>query len=166
MSRWRRRTGLATQFSAVKRVRFYSSRTIMRPPHSELQRKTLNPMLPNSRQLLSSMRLQRSRDFAEIYAGRCTAGDAHMLVFARRSLLPHTRFGLSISRRHGGAVIRNRKRRLLREAFRLHRTELPEGLDLILIPRQRLDSQLTDYSRSLVRLVAKLHRTLPPRDKS
>ena len=121
-------------------------------------------MLQKSRQLLPSTRLQRSRDFAEIYAQRRTAGDAHLLIFARRSRLPHARFGVSISRKHGCAVVRNRKRRLLREAFRLNRIHLPEGLDLILIPRQRLDSQLTDYSRSLVRLAEKLDRSLPQLD--
>jgi ribonuclease P protein component len=37
--------------------------------------------------------------------------------------------------RIGGAVIRNRARRLIREVFRLHQHALPAGLDLVLVAR-------------------------------
>lgn len=121
-------------------------------------------MQKQNQKLLSEMRLHSSLEFSEIYAARITAGDAHLLVFARRNQLEATRFGLSISRKHGGAVVRNRKRRLLREAFRLNRTQLPTGLDLILIPRQRLDSTLQDFSRSLIKACRKLDRLIQPHD--
>jgi ribonuclease P protein component len=47
------------------------------------------------------------------------------------------RLGVSVSKDHGGAVRRNKLKRLLREAFRLERERLPRGLDVVLIPRQR-----------------------------
>jgi ribonuclease P protein component len=88
-------------------------------------------------------------------------GDEHLLVVGRRSSLSRTRFGLSVSRRHGCAVDRNRKRRLLRESFRLVQRELPGGLDLVLIPRQRADSRLCDFQASLRTLARRLDRWLP-----
>jgi ribonuclease P protein component len=108
-------------------------------------------------QLTTAMRLRRSQDFERTYADGLRAGDGHLLVFVVANGQPLTRAGLSVSRKHGSAVIRNRKRRLLREAFRLNQHRLPAGLDLILIPRFRADSTIHDYARSLVLLTRQLH---------
>lgn len=48
------------------------------------------------------------------------------------------RLGVIVSRRLGGAVIRNRARRLLKESFRLHQHELARPLDLVLVARQSI----------------------------
>jgi len=48
------------------------------------------------------------------------------------------RFALVVGRKWGDAVRRNRQRRLLREAFRTARPELPPGFDLVLLPRASL----------------------------
>lgn len=45
------------------------------------------------------------------------------------------RYALIVGRRWGDAVRRNRHRRLLREAFRTSRSELPAGFDFALVPR-------------------------------
>jgi ribonuclease P protein component len=105
--------------------------------------------------------LKRAADFRDIHAHGTRVGDEHLLVVGRRSSLNRTRFGLSVSRRHGCAVDRNRKRRLLRESFRLVQPELPAGLDLVLIPRQRSDSRLCDFQASLRTLARRLDRRLP-----
>jgi len=46
-----------------------------------------------------------------------------------------TRLGLVVSRRVGGAVVRNRVKRVVREWFRRHRSLLPKGVDLVVIAR-------------------------------
>jgi len=47
----------------------------------------------------------------------------------------HSRLGITVSRRYGGAVERNRFKRLVREAFRLSRLEIPQGIDINVKPR-------------------------------
>ena len=49
-----------------------------------------------------------------------------------------TRLGVVTSRKIGGAVVRNRARRLMREVFRLHQRELTEPVDLVLVARQSI----------------------------
>lgn len=111
--------------------------------------------------LRKSQHLRDGRDFDAIYALKQRAGDDHLLIFARRNGLAWTRFGLSVSRKHGNAVKRNRIKRLLREAFRLSQHDLPAGLDLILIPRQNSGTLLEDYQRSLRAVAKRLDKRLP-----
>lgn len=110
--------------------------------------------------LPKSRHIRRGADFERVYAQRQRAGDGHLLIFGTRNDLGQTRFGLSVSKKHGGAVRRSRLKRLLREAFRLSQHDLPEGLDLILIPRQNSGAGLEEYRASLVHLSRKLARRL------
>jgi ribonuclease P protein component len=105
-------------------------------------------------------RLRASKEFKAVYDRRCKASDGTLLVFVAGNSLARTRLGLSVSRKFGPAVRRNRLKRLVREAFRLSRAELPAGLDVIVIPQGPLRSTMVIYQDSLVRLVRKLHRRL------
>jgi ribonuclease P protein component len=49
------------------------------------------------------------------------------------------RLGLSVTRKSGGAVWRNRIKRIVRECFRLHQYAIPQGLDIVVVPKRSLD---------------------------
>ncbi len=104
-----------------------------------------------SERFLPKFHLRRSLDFKRVYDRRVSASDSRLLVFVARNHLGYPRLGLSVSRKHGGAVVRNRWKRLLREAFRLSRTRLPANIDLVLIPRGG-NFRLGKLQESLVRL--------------
>lgn len=96
--------------------------------------------------LPASRRLRTQHHFRAVYQrGRRAAGDWMTVVALLRPAgaggesARNVRLGVSVSKDHGGAVRRNKLKRLLREAFRLERAALPRGLDLVLIPRRRDD---------------------------
>jgi ribonuclease P protein component len=64
--------------------------------------------------------------------------------------LAHPRLGISISRRVGNAVKRNRIKRLLREAFRHEQHGLTDGVDFILQIRPHETRTLEDYRAALL----------------
>jgi ribonuclease P protein component len=110
--------------------------------------------------LLKREHLRSPRDFRRVYDRRCSAQDRWLLVFACPNEFNHLRLGMSVSRKVGNAVARNRLRRLYREAFRLSRVDMPKGLDLVLIPRSNEEPSLDDLRKSLPALVGILARRL------
>lgn len=104
--------------------------------------------------------LRRPSDFRRVYERRRSASDARLIVYACENGLPYLRLGLSVSRKMGGAVQRNRLRRLYREAFRLTRREMPTGLDIVLVPRTAEAPTLEELKHALPRLVQQAAKKL------
>lgn len=81
-------------------------------------------------------RLSRSADFDRVFrSGRSHAGRDLVLYVFPRGDEATSRLGLSVSRKVGGAVERNRVKRLLREAFAHEAARLPAGTDAVVVAR-------------------------------
>ena len=111
-------------------------------------------------------RLQRPSDFKKVFDRRCSVSNTWLIVYGLPNGLAFCRLGLSVSRKVGPAVHRNRIRRLYREAFRLSRAAMPIGLDLVLIPRTPREPRLADLLAGLPVLTQSLARRLVPKEKS
>jgi ribonuclease P protein component len=75
---------------------------------------------------------------------------------AQRDPLQGPRLGLTTPRAFGGSVLRNRIKRRLREAFRMHRSGLAPHWDIVINPRRAaIDASFTDIEQALMKVIAR-----------
>ena len=112
-----------------------------------------------------SMRLHGSPAFDAVFEARLKKNIGPLTFFAKANDLPHPRMGLSVSRRVGGAVVRNRIKRMLREAFRLGQHDWPRGYDVVVVVRPHAPMALTEYQRLFASAIQAVHAESERRDK-
>jgi ribonuclease P protein component len=118
--------------------------------------------LPGARPKPGRMRLSRSADFDRVFRqGRSHAGRELVLYVFPRGEGDEARVGLSVSRKVGGAVERNRVKRLLREAFAIEGERLPAGTDAVVVARREANALaeregLAGIRRALGELLARV----------
>ena len=115
--------------------------------------------MPKAHSLPKAERITRDADYRRVYARRCSVRDDVVQLCVCANELPQARIGLSVGRKWGKAHVRNRLRRLFREAFRLTKKELPGGIDYVFIPcRSRVE--LAELLERLPRLADQAARRL------
>ncbi len=99
-------------------------------------------------------RIRRRVDFQQVYERGVRQHGRYCTVFILPNTLGYGRLGIAATRKMGGAVARNRAKRLIRDIFR--RTRLAPGYDVVVVPkREAIDASLTvleaDYRTTLER---------------
>jgi ribonuclease P protein component len=93
------------------------------------------PSSPGPLEFPREARLVRRGEFDAVYRAGRRRSSSHFTVFFRANQLPRSRFGFSFKKTLGGAVVRNRIRRRVREIVRCHRQEIPAGWDIVIHPK-------------------------------
>jgi ribonuclease P protein component len=115
-------------------------------------------MISRSHTFPPTRRLSGKLAFSAVFDAKVKEARGPLVIYAIPNNLPHARLGISVSRRVGTAVKRNRIKRLLREAFRLAQRDLPAGYDFVIVVRPHESAILADYQRILLSLAVKLHQ--------
>jgi ribonuclease P protein component len=103
------------------------------PEGSQAINCSLEASSSTQRGLKREQRLTKSEQYTLVYNSGSTQTDRLLVLKAMHNRLDYSRYGISVSKRVGNAVVRNRVKRILREILRL--SKLCPGWDIILIAR-------------------------------
>ena len=103
-------------------------------------------------------RIRRHTEFQDVYEHGTRVPGRYYTLFSKPNGLAVGRLGIAATKRLGGAVVRNRAKRLIREVFR--RNDIAPGFDIVVVPRRELlttslTTLETDYRAVVSRRILK-----------
>jgi ribonuclease P protein component len=110
--------------------------------------------------LAPAERVRRRPDFERAYSTGVRIQGRFMTLFVVTNGGAVSRLGVAASRKFGGAVERNRAKRLAREVFRRHK--IRPGLDIVIVPRRgMLDASFASLEIDYAETLERRHRARP-----
>jgi len=128
----------------------------MREPSVTQIKSTAGATFPRSYRILRAAEFRATYDQGFRISGPLFAAFCRARRGADSEAIHGPRLGLTVPRAIGGAVVRNRIKRRLRTAFRLHRAEIGPQWDIVLNPRRAaLDATFADIEKAFGRVIEK-----------
>ena len=149
---------MASAFGCEPRVGAQSSRGVA----GKGGRASRRDAAPTDRRFPRSCRLKTRRQYVAVYEKGRRMASTSLVLFGLPNTQDQCRLGITVTRKVGGAVQRNRIRRIVREIFRRHRTRLAPPLDLVVNPRRScLDRTSAEIEEEFLKTFERLVRKLP-----
>ena len=102
-----------------------------------------------------SCSLKLNHIFRRLYASS-GHGNGFLVLYARKNRSATNRVGITVGKKLGGAVTRNRVRRRLREVYRLNEARFAPGYDIVVVARSRcIDADFQKLEKAYLSLAEK-----------
>ena len=102
-----------------------------------------------------SSSLKKNHIFRKLYASKGVA-NSYFVLYARPNRAKHNYVGITVSKKLGHAVVRNRTRRRIRELYRLHEEAFLPGWDIVVVARTRtVDAEFSKLTAAFLSLAKK-----------
>jgi ribonuclease P protein component len=106
--------------------------------------------------LESRERIKKSSNFKYVYSRGKSVSDRNLVLYTAKNGKNINKVGLSVSKKIGKSVTRNRIRRLIKEAYRLNKNSFKKGYDLVFIARiSSSKANFYDIERSIKYLMSR-----------
>lgn len=104
-----------------------------------------------------SYRLAKREDFNKVYRfGHSTANRQVVVYYKNQPNEVHFKLGISVSKKVGNAVVRNRMRRVIKEIIRHHASRIPKHIHLIIIVRKpSIEMDYHSLEKSIIHILKK-----------
>lgn len=79
--------------------------------------------------------LKKTSEFSQVYGGKRSYADKYLIMYILPNTLEVSRIGISVSKKIGNSVVRHHVSRLIREAYRLNKSRLANGFDIVVVAR-------------------------------
>lgn len=95
-------------------------------------------------------RLRNNREFKKVYNKGKNFWNRNLILYKNENKLEVSRLGITITKKFGNAVVRNRAKRRLKEIYRLYLYRIKDGYDIIIIPKKNvIDLSYEDLKSAL-----------------
>ena len=101
--------------------------------------------------------LKNSRQFAAVYQNGKSKANKYLVMYVLPNDHNEIRIGISVSKEVGNSIVRHRLTRLIRETYRLHREELADGYDIVVIARNSAKDKSYQQIESAFMHLVSLH---------
>ena len=102
--------------------------------------------------------LRSNQEFKKVYNNKKSFANKNLIMYISENGTDPKRLGVSVSKKVGNSIVRHRLARLVREAFRLNTSHIPDGIDVVVVVKAGLrDKGYAETSNSMIHLL-KLHK--------
>lgn len=107
------------------------------------------------------VRLTGRDSFGHVIQKGGFAADGILVAHVLPNTLAYSRFGITIPKRTGNAVVRNRWKRHIRESLREIRIDVAQGCDFVIRPKKGAELDAKQIRRGMIKLLARAVKRLP-----